>query len=152
MKLRLVKAIVFPGVMQGCESWTIKKAEHQRIDAFQLWCWRRLFRVPWTARRSKQSILKEISPQYSLKGLRKFQYFGRLIWRTDSFWKDPATGKDWRKQEETTEDETLGWHHWLDGHEYEPAPGVGDGQGILACWVHGVAKMDTTEELNWIDD
>ena len=81
-KVRLVKAMVFPVVMSGCESWTIKKAEHQRIDAFQLWCWRRLFRVPWTAKTSNQSILKEISPEYSLEGLMlklKFQYFGHLM-------------------------------------------------------------------------
>ena len=86
-KVHLVKAIVFPVVMYGCGSWTIKKAEHQRIDAFELWCWRRLLRVPWTARRSSQSILKEISPEYSLEGLMlklKLQYFGHLMWRTDS--------------------------------------------------------------------
>ena len=87
-KLPLVKAMVFPVVMYGCESWTIKKAEHQIIDAFELWCWRRLLRVPWTARRSNQSILKEISPEYSLDGLTlklKLQYFGHLMWRTGSF-------------------------------------------------------------------
>ena len=87
-KVRLVKAVVFPVVMYGCERWTIKKAEHQRIDAFKLWCWRRLLRVPWTARRSKQSILKEISPGCSLEGLMlklKLQYFGHLMWRADSF-------------------------------------------------------------------
>ena len=86
-KVCLVKAMVFPAVIYGCESWTIKKAEHQRIDAFELWCWKRLLRVPWTARRSNQSILKEISPEYSLEGLMlnlKLQYFGHLIQRTDS--------------------------------------------------------------------
>ena len=86
-KVYLVKAMVFPAVMYGCESWTIKKAEHQRIDAFELWCWRRLLRVPWTARRSSQSILKEVSPECSLEGLMlklKFQYFGHLMRRTDS--------------------------------------------------------------------
>ena len=86
-KVHLVKAVVFPVVMYGCESWTIKKAEHQRTDAFELWCWRRLLRVPWTARRSNQSILKEISPEYSLEGLMlklKLQYFGYLMQRTDS--------------------------------------------------------------------
>ena len=86
-KVRLVKAMVFPVVMYGCESWTIKKAEHRRIDAFELWCWRRLLRVPWTARRSNHSILKENSPEYSLEGLMwklKLQYFGHLIWTTDS--------------------------------------------------------------------
>ena len=87
-KVRLVKTMVFPVVMYGCESWTIKKAEHQRIDAFELWCWRKLLRVPWIARRSNQSILKEISPEYSLEGLMlklTLQYFGHLIGRTDSF-------------------------------------------------------------------
>ena len=87
-KVRLVKAMVFPVVMYGCDSWTLKKAEHGRIDAFELWCWRRLLRVPWTARRSNQSILKEISPEYSLEGLMlelKFQYFGHMMQRTDSF-------------------------------------------------------------------
>ena len=84
-KVHLVKAMVFPVVMHGCESWTIKKAECRRIDAFELWCWRRLLRVPWTARRSNQSILKEISPEYSLEGLMlKLQYFGHLMCRTDS--------------------------------------------------------------------
>ena len=95
-KVCLVKAMVFPVVMYGCESWTIKKAEHRRIDAFELWCWRGLLRVPWTARRSNQSILKEISPEYSLEELilkLKLQYFGHLMWRTDSFEKTLMLGK-----------------------------------------------------------
>ena len=95
-KVHLVKAMVFPVVMYGCESWTVKKAECRRIDAFELWCWRRLLRVPWTARRSNQSILKEISPEYSLKGLilkLKLQYFGHLLQRTDSFEKILMMGK-----------------------------------------------------------
>ena len=95
-KVRLVKAMVFPVVMYGCESWTIKKAEHCRIDAFELWCWRRLLRVPWTARRSTQSILKEIGPEYSLEGLMlklKLQYFGHLMQRADSFEKTLMLGK-----------------------------------------------------------
>ena len=95
-KVRLVKAMVFPVVMYGCESWTVKKNEHQRIDAFELWCWRRLLRVPWTARRSNQFILKEISPEYSLEGLMlhlKLQYFGYLMQRTDSFEKTLMLGK-----------------------------------------------------------
>ena len=95
-KVYLVKAMFFPVVMYGCESWTVKKAECQRIDAFELWCWRRLVRVPWTARRSNQSILKEISPEYSLEGLRlkmKLQYFGHLIWRTDLLEKILMLGK-----------------------------------------------------------
>ena len=94
-KFHLVKAMVFPVVMYGCESWTIKKADHQRIGAFELWCWRRFLRVPWTARRFNQSILKEISSEYSLEGLMlKLQYSGHLMWRTDSFEKDPDSGKD----------------------------------------------------------
>ena len=95
-KVHLVKAMVFPVVMYGCESWTIKKAEHRRIDAFELRCWRRLLRVPWTARRSNQSILKEISPEYSLEGLMlklKLQYFGHLMQRSDSFEKSLMLGK-----------------------------------------------------------
>uniref|UniRef100_A0AC11D2N8 Uncharacterized protein n=1 Tax=Ovis aries TaxID=9940 RepID=A0AC11D2N8_SHEEP len=95
-KVHVVKAMVFPVVLYGCESWTIKKAEHQPIDAFELWCWRRLLRVPWTARRSHQSILKEISPGYSLEGLMlklKLQYFGHLMQRTDSFEKTLLLGK-----------------------------------------------------------
>ena len=96
-KICLVKAMVFPVVMYGCVSWTIKKTEHQRIDAFELWCWRRLLRVPWTARRSNQSILKEISPKYLLEGLMlklKLQYFGHLMWRTDSLEKSLMLGKN----------------------------------------------------------
>ena len=122
-KAHLVKPMVFPVVMYGCGNRTIKKAEHQRIDAFELWCWRRLLRVPWTARRSNQSILKEISPEYSLEGLMfklKLQYFGHLMWRVDSVWTDPDAGKDWRQKEKgTTEAEMVGWHHWLNGHEFE---------------------------------
>ena len=123
-KLCLVKAMVFPVIRYECESWMIKKAEHQRIDAFELWCWRRLLRVPWTAR-SNQSILKEISPEYSLEGLMlklKLQYFGSLMWRTDSFEKTLSINlsrEDWRREEKGTEDEMVGWHHQLDGHEFE---------------------------------
>ena len=113
-KLRLVKAMVFPLVMYGCESWTVKKAERQRIDTFELWCLRRLLRLPWTARRSNQSILKEISPGCSLEGLMlnlKLQYFGHLIQRVDSLEKTVA-GRDWGQEEKgLTEDEMAGWHH-----------------------------------------
>ena len=114
MKVCVVKATVFPIVMYGYESWTIKKAECQRIDAFELWCWRRLLRVPWTTRRSNQSILKEISLEYSLEGLMlklKLQYFGHLMGRIDSFEKTLML-EDWKKEEKgTTEDEMIGWHH-----------------------------------------
>ena len=102
--------MVFPVVMYGCEIWTIKKAEHQRIDAFELWCWRRLLRVPWTARRSNQSILKKISPEYSLEGLKlKLQYFGHLMRRTDSFEKTLMLGKiEGRRRSGSIEDEMVG--------------------------------------------
>ena len=122
-KVRLVKAIVFSVVMYVCESWTVKKAERRRIDAFEVWCWRRLLRVPWTARRSNQSILKEISPRYSLEGMMlklKLQYFGHLMQRVDSFGKDSDAGRDWGQEEKgTTEDEMAGRHHRLNGHEFE---------------------------------
>ena len=111
-KVCLVKAMFFPVVMYGCESWTIKKAESQRIDAFELWCWRRLLRIPWTARRSNQSILKEISPEYSLEGLilkLKFQYFGHLMWRVDSLEKTLMLGGlgAWG------EGDDRGWDGWM---------------------------------------
>ena len=119
----LVKAMVFPVVMYGCESWTIKKSEHQRIDAFELWCWIRLLRVPWTASRSNQSILKETSPEYPLEGLMlklKLQYFWPPDVKSWLIWKDPDAGKDWRQEEKgMTKDEMAGWHHWLKGHEFE---------------------------------
>ena len=122
-KVCLVKAMVFPVVMYGCESWTIKKAECWWIDALELQCWRRLLRVPWAVRRSNQSILKEISLEHSLEGLMlrlKLQYFGHLMQRTDSFEKNPDAGKDWRREGKgMTEDEMVGWHHWLNGHEFE---------------------------------
>ena len=153
-KVHLVKAMVFLVVMYGCDSWTTKKAEHRRIDAFELWCWRRLLRVPWTARRSDQGILKEINPEYSLEGLMlklklKLQYFGHLMQR----WlirKDPDAGKDWRQAEKgMTEDEMVGWHHWFNGHKFEQAPGDGEGQGSLVCCSPLCCKeSDTTEQLN----
>ena len=121
-KVRLVKAMVFPVVMYGCESWTVKKAEHWRSDAFELWCWRRLLRVPWTARRSNQSILKEISPGCSLEAMMlklKLQYFGHLMWRVDSLEKAlMLRGISGQEEKGMTEDEMAGWHHWLDGHEF----------------------------------
>ena len=153
-KVHLVKAMIFPVVMHGCESWTIKKAEGQRIDAFELWCWRRLLRVPWTARRSNQSILKEIGPGCSLEGLMvklKLQYFGHLMWRADSFEKTLMLGKI-----EGTR--RRGWQRmrWLDGitngHGFGWTPGVGDGQGGLACCDSWDCKeSDTTEPMNWTE-
>ena len=122
-KVRLVKAVVFPVVVYGCESWTVKKAEHRKIDAFELWCWRRLLRVPWTVRRSNQSILKEISPGHSLEGLmlkRKLQYFHYLMRRVDSLEKTLMLGGKWGQEEKgTTEDEMVEWHHRLNGHGFE---------------------------------
>ena len=112
-KVRLVKAMVFRVVMYGCESWTIKKAEHWRIDAFEVWCWRRLLRVPWTARRSNQSILKEISPEYSLEGLMLKQETPILWPPSEENWligKDPDAGKDWRQEERGQQR-----MRWLDG-------------------------------------
>ena len=147
-KVHIVKAVVFPVVMYGCETWTIQKAECWRIDAFELWCWRRLLR----ARISNQSILKEINPEYTLERLTlklKLQYFGYLMQRADSFTKDPDAGKDWRQEKVMTEDKMVGWYHWLNGHEFEQAPGDGEGQGSLACcspWGRKVSDM--TERLN----
>ena len=151
--MSLIKAMVFPVVMYGCESWTVKKAERWRIDAFELWCWRRLLRVPRTARRSNQSILKEISPGISLEGMMlklKLLYFGHLMRRVDSLEKTLMLGRDWGQEEKgTTEDEMAGWHHQLNGTEFEWTPGVGDGQGGLACcdsW--GCKESVTNERLN----
>ena len=151
-KVHLIKAMVFPVVTYGCESWILKKAEHQRIDAFELWCWRRLLSVPWTARRSNQCILKEISPGCSLEGLMlklKVQYFGHLMRRL-THWKIHWCWEGLGQEKGMTEDEMAGWHHWLDGRESEWTPGVGDGQGGLVCcdsW--GCKESDTTERLNW---
>ena len=200
--------MVFPVVMYGCGSWTIKKAQRHRLDSFELWCGRKLLRVPWTARRSNQSILKEISPEYSLEGLKlKLQYFGYLMRKTYSLgktvmlekilespldckkikpinpkgnqpwifigridakaeapilWppdsksqltgKDPDARNDWRQEEKgMTEDEMVGWHHRLNGHEFEQTLGVGDGQGGLVCCSSvGLQRVrhDRATELN----
>ena len=122
-KVHLVKAMVFPVVMYGCESWPIKKAEHRRIDVFELWCRRRLLRVPWTAGRSNHFILKVISPEYSLEGLMlklKLQYFGLPDVNKWLIGKDPDAGKDWRWEEKAmTKDEMVGWHQQFNGHEFD---------------------------------
>ena len=152
-KVYLVKSTVFSVVMYGCESWIIKKAEHQRTDAFELWCWRRLLRVPWTARRSHQSILKETSPKHSLEGLMLKLKPLATWWEELIMWKDLDAGKDWRREEKgMTEDKMVGWHHRLNGHGFGWTPGVGDGQGGLACcssW--GRKESDMTEWLNWTE-
>ena len=152
-----IQSYGFSVVMYGWESWTVKKAEHWRIDIFELWCWRRLLRVSWIARRSKQSILKEISPGCSLEGLMlklKLQYFGHLMRSIDSLeksWLIP--GRDWGQEEKgTTEDEMAGWHHLFDGCEFGWTQGVGDGQGGLACcnsW--GRKESDITEQTKLTD-
>ena len=148
--------MVFPVVMYGCKSWIVKKAERWRIDAFELCCWRRLLRVPWTARRSNQSIPK---------GDQSWVFIGRTdaVAETPVLWpshakswligKDSDAGRDWGQEEKgTTEDEMAGWYHWLDGRESEWTPEEGDGQGGLACcdsWGH--KESDTTERLKWTE-
>ena len=153
-KVHLIKAMVFPVVMYGCDSWTIKKAECQRIDAFELWCWRKTLESPLDC--------KEIQPDHP-KGNQSWIFIGRIdaeaeisiFWPPDAktclIGKDPDAGKDWRQEKKgMTEDELVGWHHQLDGNEFEQVLGVGDGQGSLACgspW--GCKESDMTEQLNW---
>jgi len=147
-KVRIVKAIGFLVVVYGCENWTIKKAECHRINAFKPWCWRGLLRVPWTAKRSNQSILKEINPEYSLEGLvLKLQYFGHLMQKANSLKKTLTMGtiKGGGGWGGVAVNEMAGWHHQLNGHEFEQTLGDGEGQGSLACcspWGH--KESDTT--------
>ena len=143
--------------MYGCETWTVKKAKCRRIDALELWYWRRLLRVPWTARRSNQSILKEISPGCSLEGLMlklKLQYFGHLMQRVDSLEKTLMLGRiGGSRRRGWQEDEMAGWHHWLNEHGFRQTPGVGDDRDAWRAAVHGVtksrARLGDWTELNW---
>ena len=156
-KGHLVKAMVFPVVMYGCESWTKKKAEHQRTDASEQWYWRRRLRIPWTARRSNQSILKEISPEYSLEGLTlklKFQHFGHLMWRTDSLEKTDA-GENWWKEEKGMIEDEDGWMAsptqwtwvWVNSRSWwwTGRP------GMLQSMVSQRVRHDWATELNWTE-
>ena len=154
-KVHLVKAIVFPVVVYGCESWTMRKAEHRRIDAFELWCWKRLLRVPLDC--------KEIQPVHP-RGDQSWVFIGRtdveaetpVLWPPDAkswlIWKDPDAGKDWGQEKGTTEDEMVGWHHPLNGHGFGWTVGVGAGQGgLVCCGSWGRKESETTEWLNWTD-
>ena len=142
--------------MYEYESWTLKKAEQWKINAFELWCWRRLLRVPWTARRSNQSILQEISPEYSLEGLMlkwKLQYLQPPDMKNWLTGKDLDARKDWKQEEKgTAEDEMVGWPYWLNGHGFGWTLGVGDGQGgLVCCGSWGCKELDMTEQLNWAE-
>ena len=152
-KVHKVKVMIFPVVIYGCESWTIKKAEHRIISAFELWCWRRLLRVPWTARRSNQSILKEISPEYSLEGLMlklKLQYFGHLMRRTDSSW-------CWERLKVGREGDSRGWNGWMASPTQWTWVWVNSGTwwwigrpGLLQSMGLQGVRHDWATELNWL--
>ena len=153
-KVCLVKSMFFFFPSSHVWMWELDyKVQRQRTDDFELWCWRSLLRVSWIAKRSNQSILKEINTEYSLEGLMlklKLQYFGQSDVKNWLIGKDPDAGKDWRQEGKgTTEDEMVGWHLWLVGHEFEQTPGAGDGQGSLVCcssW--DLKQSDMTEWLN----
>ena len=155
-KVHLVKAMVFPGVMCGCESWTIRKAEHWRMDAFKLWCWRRLLKKSPLDCKGIKPVIHKGNQSWIFIGRTDAEAEAPILWPPGAKnWltgKDPDSGKDWRQEEKgMTEDGVVGWHHWLNGHEFEQAPGVHDGQGSLACcslWGHRV-KHDWVTELNW---
>ena len=150
-KVRRVKAVAFPVIMCGCESLTINKAECQRSDGFELWCWRSLLRVPWTARRSNESILIENSPECSLEGLMlklKLQYFGHLMRRANSLERTLKLGKIEGRKRRGWRDEMAGWYHWLNGHEFEQIPPTlrdSERQGSLeCCCLWGIKESHTT--------
>ena len=155
--VHIVRAMLFLLVMYRYESWIIKKAECWRIGAFELWYWRRLMRVPWTARKSNQSVHPKGDQSWVFIGRTDAEAKTVILWPPHAkSWligKDPDAGRDWRQEEKgTTEDEMAGWHHWLDAHEFGRTPGVGDGQGGLVCcnsW--GCKESDTTERLNWTE-
>ena len=149
--------MVFPVVIYGCESWTIKKAEHWRTDAFELWCWRSLLRVAWITRRFNQSIQKEVNHEYSLEGLMlklKLQYLGSVsnTSKPDAkgqlIRKAPDAGEDWRQEKGTTEEEMVGWPHWLSWHEFEQALQDGEQGSLVCCSSWGHKESDTAEWLN----
>ena len=161
-KVRLVKAMVFPVVMYGCESWTIKKAECWIIDAFELWCWRRLLRVPRTARRSTHPVHPKGNQFWIFIGRTDAEAEAPVLWPPDvKNWligKDSDSGKDWRwKEKGTTENEIVGWHHQLNGHEFEQDPGAAHGQGSLSCcspwgskestWLSDWTELNLTEHI-----
>ena len=147
-KVYLVKAMVFPVVMYGCESWTIKKAEHQRIDTLELWCWRRPLRVPWAL----EPVHPKANQSWIFIGRTDAEAEAPILRLPDAknwlIGKDPDAGKDWRWEEKgTTEDEMVGWHHWLNGHGFEQALGVGDGQGVL----QSMGSQSQTRLSNWTE-
>ena len=150
-KVHLVKAMVFLVVMYGCACWTIRKAEYRRIEAFELWCWRKLLRIPLSARRSNQSILEVINLEYALQGLRlklKCQYFGHRMQRADSLEKTLLLGKTESRRRRGQQDEMVGWHDRVNGHEIEQALGDGEGQeNLTSCSPWGHKELDMIEQL-----
>ena len=149
----IVRAVVFPIVMHGCENCTIKKAEHWSIDAFELWCWRRLLRVPWTDSMEIKPVNPEGDQPWIFTARTEAEGEAPIVWPPDAkiwlIWKDPDSGKDWRQEENGKTEEMIGWQHWLKGHEFQQVLGDGEGQRSLACcspW--GRRESDMTDWLN----